>query len=184
MLWLFIGLLGGFAFVYLTRLFWADALNSRNPSSAAPVRRGPLVTAAIVVLVLALIMLVTTGRVHWLSAAVTGVVPFLRRASSLLRFSPTLQNTLWNGLKKARDNVAGNAYSDANSSHNRAATPPDLTRNQACLILDVAPNASVAEIVAAHRRLIARNHPDKGGSTYIAAQLNTAKDLLLNAQQT
>lgn len=184
MLWLFIGLLGGFAFVYLTRLFWADALNSRHPNDTPPVGRGPLVTAAIAVLVLALIMLVTTGRVHWLSAAVTGVVPFLRRASSLLRFSPTLRNALWSGVKKARDSMAGNASSDANASHNNPANPPDLTLNQACLILDVAPNASAAEIVAAHRRLIARNHPDKGGSTYIAAQLNTAKDLLLNAQKT
>ncbi len=50
----------------------------------------------------------------------------------------------------------------------------------ACQILDVTPDATVDEIKAAHRRLMTRLHPDHGGSSFLAAQLNQAKDVLLN----
>jgi hypothetical protein len=54
-----------------------------------------------------------------------------------------------------------------------------LTRDQAYEILGLAKGASREEIVAAHRSLMKKLHPDHGGSTALAARVNQAKDVLL-----
>jgi hypothetical protein len=54
-----------------------------------------------------------------------------------------------------------------------------ITPDEARDILGVGPDASPEEVQAAYLRLIRRNHPDQGGSTGLAAQLNAARDVLL-----
>ncbi len=54
-----------------------------------------------------------------------------------------------------------------------------MTRQEALDILELGSDASVAEIKAAHRRLMKKFHPDHNGSDYMAAKLNEAKDILL-----
>ncbi|XP_051123183.1 mitochondrial import inner membrane translocase subunit TIM14-3-like isoform X2 [Andrographis paniculata] len=54
-----------------------------------------------------------------------------------------------------------------------------MTRREAALILGVREHAVVEKIREAHRRVMVANHPDAGGSHYLASKINEAKDVLL-----
>ena len=74
----------------------------------------------------------------------------------------------------------GEAASGGGGSKSGAAPgTSQMTRDEAYGVLGLQPSASVVDIRAAHRRLIREYHPDKGGSDYLAAKINEAKDLLL-----
>ncbi len=71
-------------------------------------------------------------------------------------------------------------YADEHEEHQAATGGDDMTREDALQILGLSEGATREEIVEAHRVLMQRNHPDRGGSTFLAAQINRAKDLLLS----
>lgn len=56
---------------------------------------------------------------------------------------------------------------------------PRLDQAEARAVLGVAPDADAETIRAAHRRLIAAVHPDRGGSAELARRINLARDTLL-----
>lgn len=54
-----------------------------------------------------------------------------------------------------------------------------MSATEAAKLLDIEPHADIETVVAAHKRLIAKVHPDAGGSAELAARINQARDVLL-----
>ncbi|KAK4345608.1 hypothetical protein RND71_035784 [Anisodus tanguticus] len=56
---------------------------------------------------------------------------------------------------------------------------PKMTRREAALILGVRESTPADKVREAHRKVMVANHPDAGGSHYLASKINEAKDMLL-----
>ncbi len=85
-------------------------------------------------------------------------------------------------LQAYLDRTHGDGWRRRAGAEDQAQAPGSaqgMTREEALQILGLSPGASEAEIVEAHRRLMQKVHPDRGGSAYLAARINLAKDTLL-----
>jgi DnaJ family protein C protein 19 len=86
--------------------------------------------------------------------------------SALVLFGPLL----WQRWKAAQS---------GSTAAPRARPTGPLSQAEAYEVLGLPPGASEAEIRAAHRRLMRAAHPDSGGSDWLAARINQARDVLL-----
>lgn len=71
-------------------------------------------------------------------------------------------------------------HAQADAATGRSSTPRGpMSQEEAYQILGLEPGAKAEDIVHAHRTLMKRIHPDQGGTNYLAARVNEAKDTLL-----
>lgn len=120
-----------------------------------------------------LLFMVLTGRVHVLTAAVAALLPLLRKLPALLNLVPVLRRHL--GADSGAEQTSGNQQ--------RGGTAPSggpMSEQEACEVLGVARGCSREQVVEAHRRLIQKLHPDRGGNDYLAAKINEARQVLLD----
>lgn len=74
---------------------------------------------------------------------------------------------------------ARRAFTGKTHSQQQAPSFGDPSRDEALQILGLSGSPTKEEIINAHRRLINRLHPDRGGSDFLAARVNQARDTLL-----
>ncbi len=108
-----------------------------------------------------IIFFAVTGRLAWAIAAVPALIPWLLRLRAAHR-----------AFRGFGGQVGGNSPGAPDA---RGA----MTEEEAWRVLGLEPGATRDEIKKTHRRLIAGLHPDRGGSDYLAAKINQAKDVLL-----
>lgn len=86
-------------------------------------------------------------------------------------------------LEAYLDRVHGEDWREQSGTSAREEHAPSgkMSEHEAREILGVAGAAQREEIIEAHRRLMQKIHPDRGGSTYLAAKINQAKAVLLDA---
>jgi hypothetical protein len=92
---------------------------------------------------------------------------------AIVMFGPLL----WQQWKAAQRKPAGPGATGGSPPPRRTGGP--MTRDEAYQVLGLAPGANEADIRAAHRRLMRGAHPDSGGSDWLAARINQARDILL-----
>jgi len=123
-----------------------------------------------------LLFMVLTGRVHVLTAAVAALLPLLRKLPGLLKLAPVIRRYL------GGDFGAQQASGDGQQRRGETAGS-HMTEQEACEVLGVARGCSREEVIEAHRRLIQKLHPDRGGNDYLAAKINEARQVLLDLYQ-
>ncbi len=129
-----------------------------------------VIKATLVAIAVAMLALAFTGRVHWLGAVAASLLAGLRFMLPLLvRAFPLLQQWL-----------AARQQNPPHSAGRATASDGELSVAEALEILGLSPGASREDIIAAHRQLIQKLHPDRGGNAYLASRINRAKDRLLD----
>lgn len=112
--------------------------------------------------------------VNWIVVGGGMLLAALRSLAPLIRFLPLLQ-----GLRGGRAGAeADPGFPPPGSSAGGGAPPRRMTRHEALQIFGLDEGATPEDVQREYRRLMRKLHPDLGGSSYLAAKINEARDVL------
>jgi DnaJ family protein C protein 19 len=120
------------------------------------------------IVVAVLSILAVTGHLNIITAAIAGAVAFIPRLLQYSRYLPLVRNL-----------YQKHATADTQTQTPAKPGKQKMTVNEAIEILALEPDYTEADVIAAHRRIMQKVHPDRGGSDFLAAQINQAKEVLL-----
>jgi DnaJ-domain-containing protein 1 len=78
-----------------------------------------------------------------------------------------------------REAANAGSYSEESEQHSRP-SGAEMTASEAYAVLGLDQTATEENVITAYRKLMQKLHPDRGGSNYLAAKINQAKDLLVS----
>ena len=155
-----------FAVIAIGLLLWHKISNA-----PADKRKNLIFYSTAGVIIGTLVLLAATGRMHWLYAIGGTIAAFTPRIISALRYLPL--------INRFRQQYTQQKSQQSGQQSAGRANPGKMTATQAREVLGVKADASKEEIIMAHKRMMQKVHPDRGGTDFLAAQLNQAKDTLL-----
>ena len=121
-----------------------------------------------------ILVLVLTGRIPWLFAIISAAVPWISRAMTARRAWKFFDN-----FRKSRGNHQQQSSAPDGPGGPGSNTSGNIDLAESYKILGLEPGATQQEIIEAHRKLMNKIHPDRGGSDYLASRINQAKEALL-----
>ena len=114
-------------------------------------------------------ILAVTGHLNVITAAIAGLVALLPRALQVVKYLPF--------ISRMYQQTAQNSQTNSQSPPPRG--KQTMSAEEAMEVLGLKPGHTKDDVIQAHRRMMQKVHPDRGGSDYLASQINKAKDTLL-----
>lgn len=122
-----------------------------------------------------LLVLAVTGHLNLITAAIAGLIALLPRAMQLLKYLPFLSK-----IFQQHRQGSNSGQQQANHEQSAPRGKQRMSREQAMEVLNLKAGFTRQDVIQAHRRMMQKVHPDRGGSDYLAAQINQAKDTLIS----
>lgn len=118
-----------------------------------------------------IILLVVTGRLHWVAAGLAAILPVAQRLFfGAMRVLPFLR--FWQSRRQQTQHD--------NRQHSGKTNSGKMSIKEAQDVLGLNKLESVEQVSKRHKEMMQKMHPDRGGSDYLAAQINQAKETLID----